>query len=208
MENYARLMFTQAVQDLQEQEGTKQTFETYYPHRTQDVLSQDDIDFIKQRNSFYIASVNSEGWPYIQHRGGARGFIHVAGPTTLACADYLGNKQFISMGNLQTDPRVSIFFMDYLNRRRLKIQGRASLINVDDADPNLVSQLDQRAAPAERVLQIEVVAMDWNCPKYIPTQIPEDAIERIFGPEFQKLRVENQKLRNEIAQLKQKKSTD
>lgn len=201
MENYARLMFTQAVQDLQAQEGTKQKYETFYPHRTQDVLSQDDIDFIKRRDSFYIASVNSDGWPYIQHRGGARGFIHVSGPNSIACADYLGNKQFISMGNLKTEPRVSLFFMDYLNRRRLKIQGEATLIDVKDADPDLVSQLDQRAAPAERVLQIKIIAMDWNCPKYIPIQIPEDAIGQIFGSEFEKLRSENQRLRNEIARL-------
>jgi predicted pyridoxine 5'-phosphate oxidase superfamily flavin-nucleotide-binding protein len=201
MENYARLMFTKAVQDLQAQEGTKQKYETFYPHRTQDVLSQDDIDFIKQRNSFYIASVNSDGWPYIQHRGGARGFVHVTGPTSIACADYLGNKQFISMGNLKTEPRVSLFFMDYLNRRRLKIQGEATLIDAKDADPDLLSQLDQRAAPAERVLQINIIAMDWNCPKYIPTQIPEDAIEQIFGPEFEKLQSENQRLRDEIARL-------
>lgn len=201
MENYARLMFTQAVQDLQAREGTKQKYETFYPHRTQDVLSQDDIDFIKRRNSFYIASVNSDGWPYIQHRGGARGFIHVTGPNSIACADYLGNKQFISMGNLKTEPRVSLFFMDYLNRRRLKIQGEATLIDVKDADPNLVSQLDQRAGPAERVLQIKIIAMDWNCPKYIPTQIPEDAIGQILGSEFEKLRSENQRLRDEIARL-------
>lgn len=202
MENYAQLMFTQAVQDLQAQEGTKQKYETFYPHRTQDVLSQDDIDFIKQRNSFYIASVNSDGWPYIQHRGGARGFVHVTGPTSIACADYLGNKQFISMGNLKTEPRVSLFFMDYLNRRRLKIQGEATLIDAKDADPDLLSQLDQRAAPAERVLQINIKAMDWNCPKYIPMQIPEDAIEQIFGPEFEKLRSENQRLRDELTRLK------
>lgn len=201
MENYARLMFTQAVQDLQEAEGTKLKFETFYPHRTQKSLSEDDIAFIKQRNSFYIASVNSDGWPYVQHRGGARGFIHVAGPTQIACADYLGNKQFISMGNLQHDPRVSIFFMDYLNRRRLKIQGKATLIDVKDADATLLAQLDQSAAPAERVLQIDIVAMDWNCPKYIPTQIPEDMIEQIFGPEIQKLRSENEALREEIARL-------
>ncbi len=201
MENYARLMFTQAVQDLQEAEGTKLKYETFYPHRTQETLSEDDIAFIKQRNSFYIASVNSDGWPYVQHRGGARGFVHVAGPSQIACADYLGNKQFISMGNLQNDPRVSIFFMDYLNRRRLKIQGKATLVDATEVDDALLAQLDQRAAPAERVLQIDIVAMDWNCPKYIPTQIPEDMIEQIFGPEIQKLRSENGALREEIARL-------
>lgn len=201
MENYATLMFTKAVQDLQNAEGTKQKFETFYPHRTQDALSVDDIAFIKERDSFYMASVNSDGWPYIQHRGGARGFVHVAGPTTLACADYRGNKQFISMGNLQTNPRVSLFFMDYMNHARLKVQGNAALIPAVDADSDLLSQLDQSAAPAERVLQIEVLAMDWNCPKYIPTLYPEAAIKQIVGPELNALRDENKALRAELARL-------
>lgn len=201
MENYARLMFTPAVQDLQSEAGSKDKFEAFYPHRTQDALSENDVAFIKARDSFYMATVNADGWPYIQHRGGAHGFVHVAGPTTLACADYVGNRQFISMGNLQTDPRVSLFFMDYMNHGRLKIQGKASLVPVADADPNLVSQLDQRAAPAERVLQIEILAMDWNCPKYIPTMFSEAAIQQVIGPELGKLRSENAALRAEVARL-------
>lgn len=201
MENYATMMFTQAVQDLQEAEGTKQKFETFYPHRTQETLSADDIAFIKARDSFYMASVNSDGWPYIQHRGGARGFVHVAGPTTLACADYHGNRQFISMGNLQTDPRVSLFFMDYMNHARLKVQGKATLIPAAEAEPDLLSQLDQSAAPAERVLQIEVLAMDWNCPKYIPTLYPEAALKQLIGPQISALRDENAALRAELARL-------
>ena len=201
MENYATLMFTQAVRDLQDEEGTRRKFETFYPHRTQEALSEDDIAFIKARDSFYMASVNSDGWPYMQHRGGAPGFVHVAGPTTLVCADYPGNKQFISMGNLQSDPRVSLFFMDYLNHARLKIQGKASLISAADADPELLAQLDQRAAPAERVLQIEVVAMDWNCPKYIPTLYPESVVQQIVGPKLEALRAENAALRAQVERL-------
>ncbi len=201
MENYASLMFSQAVQDLQRAAGTKEKFEAFYPHRTQNELSADDIAFIKARDSFYMATVNAEGWPYIQHRGGAHGFVHVHGPNKLICADYSGNKQFISMGNLQTDPRVSLFFMDYMNHARLKIQGRATLVPVGDADPDLVRQLDQRAAPAERVLEIEVVAMDWNCPKYIPTLYSEAAVRQTIAPEINALRAENAALRAEIAQL-------
>ena len=201
MENYANLMFTTAVQDLQSAEGTKEKFETFYPHRTQTAFLNTDIAFLKERDSFYIATVNADGWPYIQHRGGARGFVHVAGPTTLACADYAGNKQFISMGNLQTEPRVSLFFMDYMNHTRLKVQGVATLIPVADADPDLVSQLDQRAAPAERVLQIEVTAMDWNCPKYIPILYAEAAIRQVIGSELEALRTENAALRAKVSRL-------
>ena len=205
MENYANLMFTKTVKELQSAEGTKEKFETFYPHRTQKTLSNNDIAFLKERDNFYIATVNADGWPYIQHRGGARGFVHVAGPTTLACADYTGNNQFISMGNLQTEPRVSLFFMDYMNHTRLKIQGMATLIRVADADPDLVSQLDQRAAPAERVLQIEVIAMDWNCPKYIPTLYSEAAIRQVVGSELEALRTENVALRAEVSRLTEPK---
>lgn len=203
MENYADLMFTDAVQALQAKAGTKEKFKTFYPHRTQTELSPDDIAFIKARDSFYIASVNANGWPYIQHRGGARGFVHIAGPNTLACADYVGNKQFISQGNLQTDGRVSLFFMDYMNHARLKVQGRATLIPAAEADPALLSQLDQTAAPAERVLTVEITAMDWNCPKYIPTLYPEAAIQQVIGPQIQALRDKNSALKAELAQLKE-----
>lgn len=201
MENYATLMFSEPVQALQDSAGSRERYETLYPHRTQDALSHNDIAFIKARDSFYMATVTPDGWPYMQHRGGARGFVHVAGPTRLAVADYSGNKQFISMGNLQADPRVSLFFMDYMNHARLKVQGKARLIAADEADPDLLAALDQSAAPAERVLDVEIVAMDWNCPKYIPTLYPEAALKEVIGPQIAALRDENAALRAEIARL-------
>lgn len=202
MENYASLMFTEAIQDLQEAAGTRDKYQTLYPHRRQDSLSANDIEFIRARDSFYIATISENGWPYIQHRGGAPGFVHVEGPTQLACADYLGNKQFISMGNLKTNPKVSLFFMDYMNHARLKIQGNATLIAVEDADPALVSQLDQRAAQAQRVLQINIIAMDWNCPKYIPTLYPRAIVENTIN----KLQVENAQLRQTIESMSKDQS--
>lgn len=203
MQNYAELMFTDAIKELQEAEGTRAKFEAFYPHRTEPTLTQDDIAFIKARDSFYMASVNSKGWPYIQHRGGARGFLKVLTPTLLACADYPGNKQFISQGNLQTDDRVSLFFMDYLNHSRLKIQGRATLIDAAEAESGMIKKLDQSIAKAERVLTIEVTARDWNCPKYIPTLYPEDAIRQIIAPQIDQLKQENAALKSELAVLKE-----
>lgn len=202
MENYADLMFQGAVADLQKADGSHKRFQAYYPHRTKSELGDDEIAFIRSRESFYIASVNADGWPYIQHRGGPRGFLHVIGPARLACADYRGNRQFITMGNLRTEARVSLFLMDYLNHARLKIQGRASLVPVTEADPDLVAQLNSSVAPAERVLMIDVVALDWNCPKYIPTLYSEDALRQVVGPEFAKLRTENEALRQELALLR------
>ncbi len=202
MDNYADMMFQGAVADLQRAEGTFDKFQKFYVHRTQSELSEDDIAFITARDSFYISSLNDQGWPYIQHRGGARGFVQVLGASQLACADYVGNKQFITMGNLMADDRVSLFFMDYLNHTRLKVQGRATLKSVTDSDPKLVAQLDTGDTPAQRILTIDIVSMDWNCPKYIPTLYPEDIIRDVIGQQMGKLQAENEALKAELAKLR------
>ncbi len=202
MESYADVMFHGAVADLQRADGTYNKYQTAYKHRTSADLGSDDVDFIRRRDSFYLASITEDGWPYVQHRGGRRGFVHVIGPAQLACADYRGNRQFISMGNLQNEPRVSLFFMDYLNHARLKIQGKATLRLVSEVDTDLVARLDNPEAPAERILVVDVVAIDWNCPKYIPTLYPEDALQEIVGPQIAKLQAENEALKSELAKLR------
>ena len=202
MENYADLMFTDAVAKFQKLDGSYEKYQSAYKHRTKTELGPNELRFIAGQDSFYIASLTSDGWPYIQHRGGARGFVRIVGPTQLALADYKGNRQFITMGNLSSDARVSLFFMDYLNHARLKIQGRASLVPVEDAAPGLVGKLDLRAAPAERVMVIDVVALDWNCPKYIPTLYSEDALREVVDPKIAALAAENEALRNELETLK------
>ena len=202
MDNYADRMFQNAVAELQKQDGSYDKYQAFYPHRTQDELSKDDIAYIQARESFYIASVNSDGWPYIQHRGGAVGFIKVLGPTQLACADYPGNRQFITMGHLQTEAKVSLFFMDYLNHARLKIQGRARLVKAADVDPMILESVSDGGPLVERVLTVDIVAMDWNCPKYIPTLYPEAVIQNVIGPKIGQLEAENTALRAELAALK------
>ncbi len=202
MENYADLMFRGAVAELQKTEGTFEKYQTAYKHRTSTELGPDEIGFIRRRDSFYLASITDDGWPYIQHRGGARGFVHVVGPNRLACGDYRGNRQFITMGNLQAEERVSLFFMDYMNHARLKVQGKASLKSVSEADPDLVTRLGSSETPAVRILVIDVVAIDWNCPKYIPTLYPEDALREVVGPQIAKLQAENEVLKSEVARLR------
>jgi predicted pyridoxine 5'-phosphate oxidase superfamily flavin-nucleotide-binding protein len=199
LENYAEMMFQGAVAELQKADGGHAKFQASYRHRTQSELSPDDIAFIHARDSFYIASVNADGWPYIQHRGGPRGFLRVVGPNRLACADYRGNRQFITMGNLMTEARVSLFLMDYLNRARLKIQGRATLLPLAEADPDLAAQLAASDPPAERALVVDVAALDWNCQKYIPTLVPEDVLRHIVGQQIGRLQAENEALRAELA---------
>ena len=133
-----------------------------------DPLTEDEIRFIQARDSFYMATVNEAGWPYIQHRGGRPGFLRVLGPTTLAFADYKGNRQLLSTGNLAASDKVALFLMDYPQRTRLKILGHA---RVEDAreHPDLVVQLAEPDVQnkVERLFFIEVVSFDWNCPQYI-----------------------------------------
>ena len=149
MDNYADLMFHHAVAELQRDDGSYEKYQAGYNHRTQEQLSPDDIGFIQSRESMYLGTVNPDGWPYVQHRGGPRGFLKVIGPSQIACVDYRGNRQFISMGNIATNTKVSLFLMDYLNQARLKIEGCASLVSVSDADPDVLPKLDLKTIPAD-----------------------------------------------------------
>lgn len=202
MENYADLMFHGAVAELQKAKGTYEKYKTFYQHRRQERLSEDDIAFLQDGESIYIASVTPDGWPYIQHRGGPRGFLKVVDENRIACADYRGNRQFITMGNLKGDNRVSVFCMDYLNRARLKIQGRAYLVGREDADAELLALVDSAELPAERVLVIDIVAMDWNCPQYIPQLLPAEVVQGLVAQKLGALQAENEALRAELAATK------
>ena len=148
-----------------------------------DPLTEDERRFIEARDSFYMATVSETGWPYIQHRGGAAGFLRVLGPTQLAFADYKGNRQMLSTGNLAANDRVALFLMDYPNRERLKILGHA---RVEDArqHPELVTQLSEpaRHRAVERLFFIEVLSFDWNCPQYITPRYTADEVEAAVAP--------------------------
>ncbi|WP_298563045.1 pyridoxamine 5'-phosphate oxidase family protein [uncultured Aliiroseovarius sp.] len=202
MENYADLMFRGQVAEIQKAEGCHGVHKANYQRRMQAALSDDDIAFIQSRQSFYIASVNPDGWPYIQHRGGPAGFLKVIGPTRVACLDYVGNRQFITMGHVAEDPRVSVFLMDYMRRGRMKLQGRATLQRLADADPGILKQFPTEGIPAERLLVIDVVAMDWNCPKYIPPFVPIDVANAATESYAAELQAENNALKAELAALK------
>lgn len=149
----------------------------------QDALGPDEIQFIEARDSFYLASVGENGWPYIQHRGGAPGFVRCLEPNVLGFADYKGNRQLLSTGNLATNSRVALFLMDYRRRSRLKILGHATIHDARD-QPELLARL---AAPAirgkvERLFVIKVTAFDWNCPQYITPRYTAAEIEEAVAP--------------------------
>ena len=200
MENYAELMFHEAVAALQKEEGSFERYKAFYPHRRQDAFSADDIAFISSRESIYIASLTPDGWPYVQHRGGPRGFLKVVEGHKIVCADYPGNRQFISMGNLAQNDRVSVFCMDYERSARLKLQGHARLRKRADVEPEVLALLGDEGPPIERVLEIDVVAMDWNCPKYIPKMYSEAVLKEALIPKIAALEAENQQLRAALAE--------
>lgn len=151
-------------------------------------LGEEECAFIAARDSFYLATVNEEGWPYMQHRGGPAGFLHVLGPTSLAFADFRGNRQLLSTGNVAAQDRVSLFLMDYPQRTRLKILGHA---RVEDArsHPELVARLaepDVRRS-VERLFLIEVTAFDWNCPKFITPRYTAAEVDEAVAPLRQRI---------------------
>ncbi len=153
------------------------------PQPEHDALTDDEIQFIQSRDSFYMATVTETGWPYLQHRGGKPGFLRVVNPTQLAFADYKGNRQMLSTGNLAANDRVCLFLMDYPQRTRLKILGRA---RVEDArqHPELVAQLAEPEVQkiGERLFFIDVVSFDWNCPKYITPRYTAVEVEEAVAP--------------------------
>lgn len=148
-----------------------------------DPLGQAEAEFIAERDSFYLGSISETGWPYIQHRGGSKGFLRVVSETTLAFADYKGNRQLLTTGNVSVNDRVALFLMDYQNRARLKILGHA---HVEDArvHPELVAQLAdlKMQSSVERLIFIDVVSFDWNCPKYITPRYSAEEVEEYVGP--------------------------
>ena len=142
-----------------------------------DPLGEDEAAFIAARDSFYMSSVSETGWPYVQHRGGPAGFLKVLSPTELAFADYKGNRQMLSTGNVATNDRVCLFLMDYPRRLRLKILGHATVVDARE-HPGLADQMADAAMRqiTERIFRIKVVSYDWNCQKYI---IPRYTLEEI-----------------------------
>jgi len=163
-----------------------------------DPLTDEEREFIAARDSFYLATVTETGWPYVQHRGGKPGFLRVLSPTTLAFADFGGNRQMLSTGNLAANDRVALFLIDYPQRTRLKILGHA---RVEDArqHPELVRQLSEPDAHriVERLFFIEVVAFDWNCPNYITPRYTIDEIQDLVLPLKARIAELEAKLKNE-----------
>ena len=154
------------------------------PAPERDVLGQEETDFLGTRDSFYMSTVTEDGWPYVQHRGGPPGFVKVLGPNQLGFADFGGNRQLISTGNLAAGDRVALFFMDYPRRERLKLLGHARVLDARQ-HPELADRLtpssDLRSS-VDRLFVIDVVGFDWNCPKYITPRYTAAEVEEAVAP--------------------------
>jgi uncharacterized protein len=204
---FGSLVFTPAVKALQERYGSRRQYAKREASGfIQDGLGPSETEFLAESDSFYMATIGAEGWPYIQHRGGPKGFLKVMDPHTIAFADFRGNKQFISTGNLATNERVAIILVDYPAQARLKILGHVQILEGDDVRGWLEKFRDSDYdAVIERVFLIHVDAFDWNCPRHITPRFTEDQIRGALSPmeeRMQSLEQENERLRSELAGMK------
>ena len=195
---FAQLTFTDSVKAVQARYGTRSHNERYEASALDNVeLGAREREFIAARDSFYLATVSESGWPYVQHRGGGAGFLKVLDAKTLAFADFRGNLQYQSVGNLGRDDRVSLILVDYAQRRRLKLLGHARVIDVDqsaaagDLMPAWPGQLpiDDAGGKVERVLLIVVEAFDWNCSQHITPRFSECEMQQAINPLQQRIAV-------------------
>lgn len=187
---YAKLMFSPAAKALQSQGRSRDTYARMEQGEDYNyLLSDKEAQFIRQRDSLYMASVSESGWPYVQHRGGPPGFIKVLDAATLGFADYRGNRQYISAGNVQSNNRVSLFLMDYPNRRRLKVAGRLEFVDPDDARLQALLDPNYRAR-IERGVLIHIAAFDWNCPQHITPRYTDADIDRMVEQRLRELGVD------------------
>ena len=180
-QRYARTMFGAAAKHLQEMHGSRAAYERMAERgEIDEALGPFERSFIGSRDSFYLASVTADGWPYVQHRGGPRGFLRVLDGRRLAFADLAGNKQYITAGNLATNDRVALFLMDYPEQARLKIIGHASIVE-GGADKELEEavRMPGYRATVERVIVIAVKGYDWNCSQHITPRWSEDELEAL-----------------------------
>ncbi|MCS5717579.1 pyridoxamine 5'-phosphate oxidase family protein [Herbiconiux sp. CPCC 205763] len=185
--HYGSIAFTDSVRAIQSERGSG----AFYGARADkgladpgaDPLTAAERDYLAEQDGFYLASVSATGWPYVQYRGGPPGFIRTIDENTIGWADFRGNLQYVSAGNVTDDDRVAIIVLDYARRQRLKIFGRARIVTVDE-NPELMAALDDHdyEAVVERGILISVEAYDWNCPQHITPRFTELQVNTAVEP--------------------------
>jgi predicted pyridoxine 5'-phosphate oxidase superfamily flavin-nucleotide-binding protein len=200
---FLNIAATPSVKDAQQANGSADRWSNFSGERTFDRLRDSEAAFIAARDSFYLATVSETGWPYVQHRGGPPGFIRMLDDKTLAIADFRGNRQYISVGNLAAGNRAALILMDYPNRRRLKIYAHVEVKSLAD-NPDLAAAVatpGYKAMP-ERVLKFHLDAFNWNCSQHITQRFTEAEIDAALAPvreRLARLKAENKALREKLA---------
>ncbi|MFN2378369.1 MAG: pyridoxamine 5'-phosphate oxidase family protein [Candidatus Binatia bacterium] len=181
---FAEIAFTPTVKRVQERMGSRASYA-----RMEEVaqvvnreLGAAETGFLSSRDSFYMATVGETGWPYLQHRGGPPGFVRVLDASTIGFADFRGNRQYVSVGNLMSDDRVSLFFMDYRSKTRLKVLGRARISGLDEQEVLSRLEIPDYRARVERGFLIAVEGFDWNCPQHITERFTLDEVRAVTAP--------------------------
>lgn len=192
---------TPSVRAAQRAMGSDRVYRNFKGDRTFDRFTPNEAAFIAARDSFYMATVSESGWPYVQHRGGPRGFLKVVDEKTMAFADYRGNRQYISVGNLDANGRAALILVDYAARARLKIYAHVEAVPIDNDLAALVAEPGYKARP-ERVLVLRLAAFDWNCPQHITPRFTEAEVAAAMTPlrdRVTALEAENEQLRARLA---------
>ena len=179
---FAEIAFTPNVQAVQEANNSRKSYAKFLVGEDFNFqLGDEEAAFIQARDNFYMASVSETGWPYVQHRGGPAGFMRVLNDRTIGFADFRGNRQYVSTGNFLHDDRVAFIFMDYPNRTRLKLLGRARIVGENDRETLTQLEVADYRARVERGFLITVEAFDWNCPQHITPRYTEAEFAALNG---------------------------
>lgn len=199
--NFAEIAFTESVKAQQKKYGSRRSYARMEQMARGNELSENEAEFIAERDGFYLSTVGENGYPYVQFRGGPKGFLKVLDARTLAYADFRGNMQYVSVGNLTRNDKAALILMDYARRQRLKIYARIEVIEAKD-NPELIAQLQDASydAQVERAMVLRLEAFDWNCPQHITERFTIEEIRELNAPLYEHVA----KLEAEIERLKAK----
>lgn len=182
--NYGKLAFTDAIKRKQEEAGSRNAYDRMEKMSVVDGLTENEINFINDRDSFYMASFGENDYPYIQHRGGPAGFLKIIDEKTIGMVDFSGNRQYISTGNISKNDKVALIMISYPHKARLKIYAQAKIVELEDNKElyDLLKPDDYKFRP-ERMLLFDIQAYDWNCPQHITARYTADEIEQALLPQ-------------------------
>ncbi len=204
--NYAKLAFSDVSKHLQEAFGSRHNYEQVEKYQVTDGLTDNETGFIRRQDHFYMATIGENGFPYIQHRGGPKGFVYLPDNKTLAFVDFAGNKQYISVGNIATNPNVALIMISYPHKARLKLYAKARIVQLEE-DPELFDLIDPAGYKhrPERMMVLDIQAYDWNCPQHIIPRYTTEEIELALQSQQQyltELEAENKQLKAELEKIR------